>query len=186
MKKTSFILKIIGAALVIFFGFYIAFFTSVAYPYYEYTSSYTYGGDAYTGIQNAAADTSNNVQKIGYWLYSTFGDFHIFIGLVTIAFGVYLLGCAFASFEWKKKTPAANAVQANAVQANAVQANAVQTTAYAAPVANMFPSAMPQTIVNAPQDNDTVSKISKLKELLDAGIITREEFEAKKNQLLGI
>ncbi len=29
----------------------------------EYVSSSTYGGDAYTGIQNAAADTGSNVYK---------------------------------------------------------------------------------------------------------------------------
>ena len=35
------------------------------------------------------------------------------------------------------------------------------------------------------EEND-IAKIKKFKELLDSGIITQEEFEAKKKQLLGL
>lgn len=52
------------------------------YSHYEYSS--TYGGDAYTGIQNAAASTANNV---GYLTDAvTFGFFAVLLvfGLVCI------------------------------------------------------------------------------------------------------
>ena len=38
----------------------------------------------------------------------------------------------------------------------------------------------------APAQTDTVAEIKKYKELLDAGVLTEEEFAAKKKQLLGI
>ena len=42
--------------------------------------------------------------------------------------------------------------------------------------------------VTAPKqkENDTIESIEKYKDLLDAGIITQEEFDAKKKQLLGL
>ena len=38
----------------------------------------------------------------------------------------------------------------------------------------------------APAQGDTVSELKRYKELLDAGVLTEEEFTAKKKQLLGI
>ena len=38
----------------------------------------------------------------------------------------------------------------------------------------------------APAGGDTIEEIKKFKELLDAGIITEDEFAAKKRQLLGL
>jgi len=43
-----------------------------------------------------------------------------------------------------------------------------------------------QTAAAAAPAGDAVAEIKKYKELLDAGIITEEEFSAKKRQLLGI
>ena len=34
--------------------------------------------------------------------------------------------------------------------------------------------------------NDTADELKKFKELLDSGVITQEEFDAKKKQLLGL
>ena len=44
------------------------------------------------------------------------------------------------------------------------------------------------TVVSAPivQQSSAMDELKKLKDLLDAGIITQEEFEAKKKQLLGL
>ncbi len=42
------------------------------------------------------------------------------------------------------------------------------------------------TISEAPAKNDSMEDLVKLKSLLDSGIITKEEFDAKKKQLLGI
>ena len=52
------------------------------------------------------------------------------------------------------------------------------TKAGAAPAAAATAAAQPAA--------DAVSEIKKYKELLDAGIITEEEFAAKKKQLMGI
>ena len=38
----------------------------------------------------------------------------------------------------------------------------------------------------APQQVDAAEELQKYKQLLDSGVITQEEFDAKKKQLLGI
>ena len=48
--------------------------------------SKSYGGDAYTGIQNAAAATANNVQSLCDVVKFGFGALLIVIGLAIIAF----------------------------------------------------------------------------------------------------
>ncbi len=60
------------------------------YTWYEY-----YGGDAYTGIQHAAADTANNIYFLAgelewyiYDLQTTNGYFLTIIGAVLIFFGL--------------------------------------------------------------------------------------------------
>lgn len=50
--------------------------------YYEYSS--TYGGDAYTGIQNAAAQTANNVKALSEIVKAGFAFVLIAIGLIAI------------------------------------------------------------------------------------------------------
>lgn len=46
-------------------------------------------------------------------------------------------------------------------------------------------SAQPQVIVQQPQ-TDVADQLKKFKDLLDAGVLTQEEFDAKKKQLLGL
>ena len=50
--------------------------------YYESSSSY--GGDAYTGIQNAAAQTANNVKALSEIAKMGFAFFLIALGLIAI------------------------------------------------------------------------------------------------------
>ena len=57
---------------------------------------------------------------------------------------------------------------------------AAMTTA-AAPAAPAAPAASP-----APAQPDYITELKRLAELRDMGIITAEDFEAKKNQLLGL
>ena len=40
--------------------------------------------------------------------------------------------------------------------------------------------------VQTPESNDNILQIEKLHELYEKGIVTREEFEEKKRQLLGL
>ena len=54
------------------------------YSYYGYVSRETYGGDAYTGIQNACAQVTTNTYNI-YGLIQTFSKiFFVIFGLLTI------------------------------------------------------------------------------------------------------
>lgn len=64
MKKGLYIAGIITGILCIIFSF-SAFSGSTYVPSGDSISHSIYGGDAYTGIQNAAADTGNNVKTIG-------------------------------------------------------------------------------------------------------------------------
>lgn len=54
--------------------------------YYESNSAY--GGDAYTGIQNAAAQTANNVRYVTEAIASVGGSILLITGLVLMVVGV--------------------------------------------------------------------------------------------------
>ena len=56
--------------------------------YLDYESKITYGGDAYTGIQNAAAVTSLNVKKLADIVQYGFGSVLLVMGLALIALGI--------------------------------------------------------------------------------------------------
>ena len=57
---------------------------------YEYSSAY--GGDAYTGIQNAAAQTANNVMALSEIAKAGFAFFLIALGLIAIFYFAMKLG----------------------------------------------------------------------------------------------
>lgn len=52
----------------------------------SYESNIAYGGDAYTGIQNAAAQTANNVMCLAIIAKFGFGSILVVAGLSLIAF----------------------------------------------------------------------------------------------------
>lgn len=54
-----------------------------------WVSSKSYGGDAYTGIQNAAAQTANNLTYLTENINTFTGLFFIIIAVTLAAFGVY-------------------------------------------------------------------------------------------------
>lgn len=58
---------------------------------YNITESTKYGGDAYTGIQNAAADTSNNIRTLGNQFANIVGQIMIFLGIFIIVLGIIFL-----------------------------------------------------------------------------------------------
>ena len=47
----------------------------------------SYGGDAYTGIQNAAAQAANNILDFSFWLFLFFGAAFLSVGTTLIRFG---------------------------------------------------------------------------------------------------
>ena len=82
-------------------------------------------------------------------------------------------------------------MQAGAGMMNGMQqpANANQNpfiNVAGAATAQPAPEAQPQQVQTEPAQADPYAELKKAKELLDAGIITQEDFDAKKKQLLGI
>ena len=91
-------------------------------------------------------------------VYGLLGYAVVFFGLVLLMLVIMALGKAFSA---KEKQAAAAPVAA-------------------APAAPAPAPAAPTSVSEAADD------LMKLKELLDAGILTQEEFDAKKKQLLGL
>ena len=103
MKKAAFILKIVSTGLLFVCGLFImllgvqgkggdAYIYTSAHASYEY-----YGGDAYTGIQHAAADTANNVASIGGFLSQAIDNIYLWGGVILMVISIYLFACALAT-----------------------------------------------------------------------------------------
>lgn len=54
----------------------------------DYESRSMYGGDAYTGIQNAAAMTSKNIKELASIVQFGFGSVLLIMGLTVLGFGL--------------------------------------------------------------------------------------------------
>ena len=54
----------------------------------SFESSKSYGGDAYTGIQNAAAQTANNVQDVGEMIRTGLGCILILHGAILLSVAI--------------------------------------------------------------------------------------------------
>lgn len=97
-RVTGFFLLVAAIVSVIFgivcFNSYpSSYLTSDKHVEYEY-----YGGDAYTGIQNAAADTANNVQANVETVRSTYYMIAQGFGFALIISGIVLFGCGVGKF----------------------------------------------------------------------------------------
>ena len=88
-KLFSKILVAIGVVAVVFA--FICFFAKVDYDYGSYTSMHTYGGDAYTGIQNAAANTGNNIRYLNQNLEDMTKSLQVCFGFVLLVTGLIVL-----------------------------------------------------------------------------------------------
>ena len=99
MKKAGYIIKIVSAALIFALGttvMIVGLCDSYWYNGY-WTSNEYYGGDAYTGIQNAAADTSRNVHYLGNLFEGFCNDTFTLGGILIMLLGIFMFGCTFAS-----------------------------------------------------------------------------------------
>ncbi len=76
---------LVGIALIAL-GVFALNLNSVDY-YGQKTERTAYGGDAYTGIQNAAADTANNINKLGNTIAESHSKQMTFVGTSMIVFG---------------------------------------------------------------------------------------------------
>lgn len=102
MKKTATILKFICAGLIFVVGL-ITFSQGQNKAAADYSGLFTsfesYGGDAYTGIQNAVAETSRNINNIGDFLSHIINDAYSWGGTLLMIFGIYIFACTLASIE---------------------------------------------------------------------------------------
>ena len=80
---------IVGIAAIVFA--IICFCSSPCYKDYIFESMYQYGGDAYTGIQNAAAATANNVNYLGKNLANATDFFAECMGYLLLIGGLVIL-----------------------------------------------------------------------------------------------
>lgn len=92
MKKAASILGMVSSVISFCLGVYLYLL-----PFYSgsYVNFEKYGGDAYTGIQNAAADTANNILCLNETIQIMFGILLIVIGL--LSFSYFLLQLANSS-----------------------------------------------------------------------------------------
>ena len=93
MKKAASILGMVSSVISFCSGVYI--YLSLPFYGWGYVNSEKYGGDAYTGIQNAAAYTANNIWRLNHAIQTMFGILLIIIGL--LSFSYFLLQLANSS-----------------------------------------------------------------------------------------
>ncbi len=119
MQKTAFVLKIVAAGLLFGLGLTVFIlglsdntgtYSISIWSDYERPLHNVYGGDAYTGIQNAAADTAINVAEVGNSLErfhnsmaSQMQNIYIWSGVALMIVSIYLVGCALSTYQSKAR-----------------------------------------------------------------------------------
>lgn len=180
-KKMLWVIGIIDGAASVVLGIITMCRTSGFYP-----DTKSYGGDAYTGIQNAAAYTAKNVNYLSDIV--KFG-----LGAFLIVFGVALICCFLEKladngenlFPLKRSFNYQMPYSPNPVNSQPISPNNAVNGAAERNDGFVIPTNQPISSVsfNAATSNE---ELLKLKGLLDAGAISPEEFEAKKKQVLGL
>lgn len=83
--------KIVVGACLVFWGIVALSCSSTSYYSGEYAEHHYYGGDAYTGMQNAAATTANNVDNLGDTVEEGFSSIEgIMAGILIITGGYFI------------------------------------------------------------------------------------------------
>ena len=130
---------------------------STSYIEYKY-----YGGDAYTGIQQAVADTGNNVSDLNYTVAKAGTEIMSVILLAyAFIFTLIFFVCLYLTI---KNFAESTIAQAKATTVEEPELQKIETE----------------------HKNDEISEIEKFNELKERGLLSAEEFELKKKQLLGI
>ena len=83
LKKIAGAVFLIAAVIAIVFAIVVFTAEAGSSPSYQ-----TYGGDAYTGIQNAAASTASNVKRLTEAVSTGLGAILLVLGVAMIACGV--------------------------------------------------------------------------------------------------
>lgn len=79
--------KLISGICCILLGILSFVFAWMPYQFYGYEENESYGGDAYTGIQNAAASASRNVKYLGEYHAEVYMYNRIYTGVVFVVAG---------------------------------------------------------------------------------------------------
>ncbi len=77
--------------LSLYFSYYMFFGYMDSFPTFEKPQYEYYGGDAYTGMQNATVDAANNIAEMGDILKNYIYDFAFGMGALFLIIGVLLL-----------------------------------------------------------------------------------------------
>jgi len=101
-KIKNYFKAIFGGTAVVLGIIAIIFGSSVSY-YGGYEHENAYGGDAYTGIQNAAAQTANNVDNFGDAYIESYSFGMYFIGITMITGGALAILYNVADVKTRKK-----------------------------------------------------------------------------------
>jgi hypothetical protein len=150
MKKMISIVGTCAGGLSVILSFYMLSLDTGSYE-----NAVQYGGDAYTGIQNAAAQTAVNV----YYLNSIMK--YGFFGVLLVA-GIALL-CHYLPMLIAEKDSAPKPVKAeNAPEHNTAESEAVTEVEVAG-----------------------ADELKGYKDLLDSGILTEEEYAEKAREIMG-
>ena len=88
--------------------------------YSRYTEHNYYGGDAYTGIQNAAADAANNASDLSGCICAGFSAVLLIAGLILICFCLFKI-FEVLSYSSNKKDEITNETVTEYTRANAIQ-----------------------------------------------------------------
>lgn len=84
-KYTFKLIKSIVFICISIYGFNVS---SNTYFHGEQVRDISYGGDAYTGIQNAAATAARNIDELGDFMAEAMSSFFIIGSLILIAIGI--------------------------------------------------------------------------------------------------
>ena len=90
MKKSTCYFGVCIGIICIIFSF-VTFSGSADIPPSFYTDHDTYGGDAYTGIQNAAADAANNITKLSSGIESLYDKISLIGGFILMISGALII-----------------------------------------------------------------------------------------------
>ena len=163
MKKYKLIRYIVSICIYIF-GIIFGYAVGITFdPYMPYINMQSYGGDAYTGIQNACAQASNNIANLSNQI-SCFG---LWIAVISsIIFIVLILKNIENIISVMKEIKDENSNASTNVKNNNHNIQSINA--------------------KKQYSEDTVEKMIKYKKYLDDGIMTQEEYEAKKKDLLNL
>ena len=156
------IVGVIAGLIILLYGL-----TSLSPNSGSYIRSNIYGGDAYTGIQNAAADTGNNVRIVGNDIIKGIGMLEIGMGLfISLYSGNQLVECFDDNVNIEKHVKQVEKPIEKKQEEKPIKKEEIVET---------------KVVEETPIEKE----IKEYKELLDMGAITQEEFDLKKKQIEG-